>query len=101
MSETMKPKNGIISDDNPMYQMMMWWWQDGNGIGKLNGIMADIIHAKRDDILTWHDPYRSSPVYGTHDGLDVISTWTYGHPDIKRLYYTKVLQAAARKTIKR
>jgi len=93
----MKPESGIVADDNPMYRMLMWWWQHGNGIGKLNAMMADAIHAGRDDILVWHDPYRSAPVYGTHEGLDAISTWTYGHPDIKRLGYTRVLQAAARK----
>jgi hypothetical protein len=97
LPESMKPENGIIADDNPMYQMLSWWWQRGNGISDLNAMMADIIHAKRDDIHVWHDPYRLSPVYGTHVGLDAISTWTYGHPDIKRLGYTRVLQAAARK----
>ena len=28
---------------------------------------------------------RLAPVYGSHAGLDCVSTWTYGHPDIKRL----------------
>jgi hypothetical protein len=46
--------------------------------------------------MTWHDPYRLAPVHGSHAGLDCISTWTYGHPDIKRLAYSTVLQAAAR-----
>ncbi|SPD74302.1 hypothetical protein PITCH_A2250001 [uncultured Desulfobacterium sp.] len=97
LPEEMIPKNGIIADNNPVYRLLKWWWRRGNGIGSLDSIMAKSIHFKRPDVLVWHDPYRLSPVYGTHSGLDAISTWTYGHPDIKRLGYTRVLQSVAKK----
>ena len=97
LHEEKLPKNGVISEDNPVYRLLTWWWKSGNGIRKLNAMMAETIHSKRPDILTWHDPYRLSPVYGTHSGLGAISTWTYGHPDIKRLIYTRVLQAVAKR----
>ena len=91
------PEKGLIEDDNRLYRLLTWWWQGGNGIAPLNAMMAKEIRDKRKDILIWHDPYRLAPVYGTHDGLDAISTWTYGHPDIKRLGYTRALQGAAKK----
>jgi len=89
-------KNGLIEDDSPRYQFMRWWWSEGNGLSTLNEIMAKIIKKKRPDLIIWNDPYRMAPVRGTHKGLDMIATWTYGHPDIKRLIYTTYLQAVAR-----
>jgi hypothetical protein len=97
LSDSLRPRNGLVEDNNRLYRLLNWWWRGGNGIAPLNAMMADEIRAKRKDILVWHDPYRQAPVYGTHDGLDAISTWTYGHPDIKRLCYTRALQAAAKK----
>jgi hypothetical protein len=97
LPESLLPVNGIISDDNSIFRLLTWWWKRGNGIKELNSNMAIAIRSLRPDVLIWHDPYRLSPVYGTHTGLDCISTWTYGHPDIKRLAYTKVLQAAAKR----
>lgn len=91
-----QPSNGIIADDNPVYRFLKWWWQRGHGTSGVDAIMAKAIKARRPDVAVWHDPYRLAPVYGSHTGLDYISTWTYGHPDIKRLAYTTVLQAAAR-----
>ena len=93
----LQPKDGLIADDHPVYRFLKWWWERGHGTSTLNAEMARVLKAKRLDLLVWHDPYRLAPVYGSHDGLDAISTWTYGHPDIKRLGYTAVLQAAAKR----
>jgi hypothetical protein len=92
----LQPKNGIIEDNNAIYRYLQWWWQRGHGTSVLNEEMAKVIKAQRPDVITWHDPYRLAAVRKSHSGLDMISTWTYGHPDIKRLSYTTVLQAAAR-----
>ncbi len=92
-----QPKNGVIADDNPIYRFLKWWWERGHGTNLVNLEMARAVKAQRPDVLTWHEPYRLAAVYNSHTGLDFVSSWTYGHPDIKRLLYTTVLQAAARK----
>jgi hypothetical protein len=92
----LKPENGIIEDDNAAYRYLQWWWQRGHGTSLMNEEMAKALKSRRPDVITWHDPYRLAPVRNSHSGLDMVSTWTYGHPDIKRLAYTTVLQAAAR-----
>lgn len=89
-------KNGIIEDDNLIYRVLQWWWTRGSGLTPLNAAMSGVLKQKRPDVQTWNDPYRLAPVYGSHAGLDIISTWTYGYPDIKKLAYTTVLQAAAK-----
>ncbi len=91
-----QPKNGVIADDNPMYRFLKWWWERGHGTNLANAEMSRAVKAKRPDVLTWHEPYRLAPVNNSHTGLDFVSSWTYGHPDIKRLLYETVLQAAAR-----
>ena len=93
-----QPKNGIIEDDNLIYRVLDWWWTRGSGLTPLNAQMSGVLKAQRPDVQTWNDPYRLAAVHGSHQGLDIISTWTYGHPDIKRLAYATVLQAAARPT---
>ncbi len=91
-----QPQEGLISDDNPHYRYMKWWYHQGMGDAVLNERMATRVRAKRPDVLLWHDPYRLAPVFGSHKGMDAVSTWTYAHPDMRRLLYTTVLQAAAR-----
>jgi hypothetical protein len=93
---SLKPKNGIIEDDNAAYRYLQWWWQRGHGTSTMNEEIAKVVKTYRPDAITWHDPYRLAPVRKSHSGLDMVSTWTYGHPDIKNLAYTTVLQAAAR-----
>ncbi len=88
--------DGPIDDDNPRYRFLQWWWQRGHGVAPLNERMHAIVKRHRRDTITWHEPYRLAPVRYSHKGLDCIGTWTYGHPDIKRLCYTTYLQAAAR-----
>ncbi len=89
-------KNGIIPDDHPYLRYLKWWWEGGQGTAVMNAAMAETAKKHRPDLITLHDPYRSAVVRHTHRGLDMISTWTYGTPDIKRLVYTTYLQAAAR-----
>ncbi|MFP4499538.1 MAG: hypothetical protein ACLFTT_00930 [Candidatus Hydrogenedentota bacterium] len=89
-------QDGIIADDNAHYQFRLWWWQRGHGTAVLNALLHEIVKEHNPNIVTWHEPYRLAPVHGSHTGLDCIATWTYGHPDIKRLCYTTYLQAAAR-----
>jgi len=89
-------KDGIIADDNPHYRFLKWWWERGHGTAGANAEMAKALKAARPDVITWHEPYRLAPVRNSHAGLDMIGTWTYGWPDIKRLVYTTYLQAAAR-----
>ena len=91
-----KPKNGIIEDDNPRYRYLKWWFHRGIGDAALNAGMADILKSKNPGLVTWHDPYRLAPVRGSAQGLGAISTWTYAQPDLTRLLYTRVLQAAAK-----
>ena len=91
-----KVRDGIIEDNNPYYRFLQWWWQRGHGTAPLNEILNEIIKEYNADLITWHEPYRLAPVRRSHKGLDCIGTWTYGHPDIKRLCYTTHLQAAAR-----
>jgi hypothetical protein len=93
----LQPQEGIILDTHPLYRFLKWWWERGHGTSTLNLTMAQIIKTERPDIQVWHDPYRLAPVYDSHRGLDIISTWTYGYPDIQRLLYTRVLQAAAKR----
>ena len=93
----LQPKNGIIPDDHLIYRFLKWWWELGHGISVHNAEMAKVIKAKQPNVMTWHDPYREAPVYKSNVGLDCISTWTYGYPDIKRLCYTTVLRAAAKR----
>lgn len=90
------PVAGIIEDSNPRYQFLKWWYHRGMGDAALNESMSAILRGQRSDLLTWHDPYRLAPVSGSAKGLGAISTWTYAHPDMTRLYFTRVLQAAAR-----
>ncbi len=92
-----QPRQGLISDDNPMYRFLQWWWERGHGTNYNNLAMAQVIRAKSPNVLTWHDPYRLAPVFKSHLGLDCISTWTYGYPDIKRLAYTTAMQGTARR----
>lgn len=86
------PVNGVIADSNPRYQFLKWWYHKGMGDAALNEAMAQLLGSR----LTWHDPYRLAPVVGSSRGLGAISTWTYAHPDMTRLYSVRVLQAAAR-----
>ena len=88
--------DGVVPDDHPRYKFMKWFRPRGLGLSSLNAVMSEEIKNIRPDLLTWHDPYRDVGVRGTHKGLDVISTWTYGYPDIKRLCYTNYLQGAAK-----
>lgn len=89
-------RDGIIEDDHPRYRFLQWWWQRGHGTAPLNQELHAIVKKYNSDLITWHEPYRLAPVRYSHKGLDCIGTWTYGHPDIKRLCYTTYLQAAAR-----
>lgn len=91
-----RPQNGLIEDDNPRLRYLRWWWHTGLGDALVNERMSDVIKTKRPDLLTWHDPYRLAAVRGASRGLDAISTWTYCHPDTRRMLYTAALQAAAR-----
>lgn len=86
------PVNGVIADTNPRYQFLKWWYHRGMGDAALNEAMAQVLGSR----LTWHDPFRLAPVVGSAKGLGAISTWTYAHPDMTRLYSVRVLQAAAR-----
>jgi len=87
---------GIMPDDHPDYRFLQWWWQRGHGTAPLNEKLGAIAKRLKPEAITWHEPYRLAPVRNSHKGLDCIATWTYGHPDIKRLVYTTYLQAAAR-----
>lgn len=88
--------NGVIADDQPNYRFLQWWWQRGHGTAVLNLAQNAVVKEHRADAITWHEPYRLAPVRHSAKGLDCIATWTYGHPDIKRLCYATYLQAAAR-----
>lgn len=90
------PVNGVIDDSNPRYRFLTWWYHRGMGDAAVNEAMSNILRAKRNDLFTWHDPYRLAPVSGSAKGLGAISSWTYAQPDMTRLYFTRVLQAAAR-----
>lgn len=90
------PVNGVIADSNPRYQFLKWWYHRGMGDAALNETMSQDLRASRSELLTWHDPFRLAPVVGSAKGLGAISTWTYAHPDMTRLYSVRVLQAAAR-----
>ena len=89
-------EGGLMDDDYPRYRFLQWWWQRGHGTALLNDMLHDLAKSHREDLITWHEPYRLAPVRYSHKGLDMIATWTYGYPDIKRLCYTTYLQAAAR-----
>ena len=91
-----QPADGVLPDDNPIYRVLKWWWTRGHGTNMMNLEMSRVLKGVRPDMMTWHDPYRLAPVYHSHTGLDFVSTWTYGNPDILRLLYTTVLQAAAK-----
>lgn len=90
------PVNGIIEDDNPFYRFSMWYWKRGLGDAQLNERIGKVVKERRKDAVTWHDPFRLAPVYGTHTGLDCIGQWTYTHPDPKYTGYIEAMIAAAR-----
>ncbi len=85
------PIDGIIEDDNPYYQYYMWWWKRGMGDALLNERLSDIIKEYKNDVITWHDPFRLAPIYGRHKGLDLIGQWTYTFPDPKYTAYAETL----------
>src|SRR5690606_8478632 len=85
-----------IDGDPPLYLFLKWWWERGHGTAAVNAAMSDAAKQYRSDLITYHDPYRLAPVRHSHKGLDMMATWTYGAPDIKRLIYTTYMQAAAR-----
>ena len=85
------PRDGIIEDDNPYYQYYMWWWKRGMGDALLNERISDIIKEYKNDVITWHDPFRLAPIYGRHKGLDLIGQWTYTFPDPKYTAYAETL----------
>ena len=89
-------EDGVIPDDHPHCRFLKWWWERGHGTNALNAAMSETAKKRRPELITYHDPYRLAAVRHSHRGLDMISTWTYGAPDIKRLAYTTYLQAAAR-----
>lgn len=91
-----KPKDGVIEDDNPRYRYLKWWFHRGMGDAEVNSAMARILAGENPRALSWHDPYRLAPVRGSAEGLGALSTWTYAQPDMTRLLYTRVLQAAAK-----
>ena len=86
----------MIPDDHPHLRFLKWWWEGGQGTAAMNAAMSETAKKRRPDLISFHDPYRLAPVRHSHRGLDMISTWTYGTPDIKRLVYTTYMQAAAR-----
>jgi len=88
--------DGIVPDDHPHLRFLKWWWEGGQGTAAMNAAMSEAAKQRRPDLISFHDPYRLAAVRHSHRGLDMISTWTYGTPDIKRLIYTTYLQAAAR-----
>lgn len=90
------PKEGVIEDDNPRYKYLKWWFHKGMGDAALNKRMSDVLKTANPNLTTWHDPYRLAPVYGAAAGLDAISSWTYAQPDMTRLLFTRVMQAAAK-----
>lgn len=90
------PKDGIIEDDNPYYHYYMWWWKRGMGDALLNERISDIIKEYKNDVITWHDPFRLAPVYGRHKGLDLIGQWTYTFPDPKYSAYAETLITGAK-----
>ncbi len=90
------PINGVIEDTNPRYRFLTWWFHRGMGDAALNEAMSILLRARKNDLVTWHDPYRLAPVSGSARGLGAVSTWTYAQPDMTRLYSTRILQAAAR-----
>lgn len=89
-------RGGLIEDDNPHYRYLRWWWHRGIGDAHVNERMAAALKSSRPDVLTWHDPYRLAAVRDANSGLDAVSTWTYAHPDTRRLLFTTALQAVAR-----
>ncbi|MCC6487576.1 MAG: hypothetical protein IT364_08745, partial [Candidatus Hydrogenedentes bacterium] len=89
-------QDGVMADEDLLYRFYQWWWQRGHGTAVLNEAQNAVVKRYRPDAITWHEPYRLAPVRYSSKGLDCIGTWTYGHPDVKRLCYTTYLQAAAR-----
>jgi|GEM_PF-926098 len=89
------PKNGIIENDNPFYRYYMWWWKKGMGEASLNEIISDVVKEYKGDVMTWNDPFRLSPTYGGHKGLDAIGHWQYTHPDPKYTAYIETLITGA------
>jgi hypothetical protein len=89
------PVKGIIENENPWYHYYMWWWKRGMGDALLNEAVSDIVKEYKPDVITWHDPFRLAPVYGTHRGLDCIGHWNYAHPDPKYAGYVETLITGA------
>ncbi len=93
------PPNRVVPDDDPIYVYYRWYWKKGDG---WNGLTAALLRGLktmgREDFWTWHDPaVRTASVYGSGNGVEVISQWTYSYPDpIRIAVATEELLAMAR-----
>jgi hypothetical protein len=60
----------------------------------LTSAMAKAAKAMRPDLITWTDPWRDAPL-AVPAGVDVLGSWTYGHPLALRQLIVPFLRAGA------
>jgi hypothetical protein len=60
----------------------------------LTAAMATEATRRRQDLLTWTDPWRDAPLR-VPDGVDILGSWTYGHPHPLRQLLVPFLRAGA------
>jgi hypothetical protein len=60
----------------------------------LTATMAKAAKAQRPDLITWTDPWRDAPL-PVPAGVDVLGSWTYGHPHPLRQTIVPFLRAGA------
>lgn len=60
----------------------------------LTAAMAIAARRRRPDLITWTDPWRDAPLR-VPPGVDVLGSWTYGHPHPLRQLIVPFLRAGA------
>lgn len=74
---------GVIADDHPHRIFYKWFWKDGDGFNALDRAVHEGLQSgSRRGLWTFHDPATRVPaVWGSADGLDYLSHWSYTYPD--------------------
>ncbi len=77
------PANHVVSKEDPILKFYSWWWKKGDGWNDLHSTMVRGLKTSgREDFWTFFDPaVRTPSVWGSGGDVDVISQWTYAHPD--------------------
>ncbi|MBT6145229.1 MAG: hypothetical protein HOH74_07370, partial [Gemmatimonadetes bacterium] len=77
------PVDRVVADDDPILSYYRWFWREGDGWNGLHTRVSEGLKSTgRDDLWTFFDPaVRAPSLWGSGGGVDIVSQWTYSHPD--------------------